>query len=71
MVWFLIIVLTVALLLSLIGVILLTPDVPNSDQLERARLESEVRRAERRLHDMASQSFEAMLIEARSRDGLS
>ncbi|HEV2642454.1 MAG TPA: hypothetical protein VGT98_07095 [Candidatus Elarobacter sp.] len=68
MVWFLIIVLTVALLLALLAVILLTTDATSTEQLEQAHLEAEVRRAERRLHDIAGQSFEAMLIEARSRD---
>lgn len=68
MIWFLIIVLTVALVLALLAVILLTPDAAGAEQFEQARLEAEVRRAERRLHDMAGQSFEAMLIEARSRD---
>ena len=33
---------------------------------ERGRIDMEVRRAERRLHDIASRSFESMLAEARS-----
>lgn len=68
MTWFLVVVLTVALILAMLAVLLLTPDASNAEQLEQARFEAEVRRAERRLHDMASESFEAMLIEARSRD---
>jgi hypothetical protein len=68
MVWFLIIALTVALVLALMAVILLTPEMAGADQREQARLEADVRRAERQLHDMASQSFEAMLIEARAEE---
>jgi flagellar basal body-associated protein FliL len=35
---------------------------------ERARIEMEVMRAERRLHDVASSAFQAMLDEARGHD---
>jgi uncharacterized membrane protein len=37
---------------------------------DKARLEIEVRHAERRLHDLARTSFENMLREARKRDGV-
>jgi hypothetical protein len=51
-------------LLSLIGVCvaLLIDDEPN----DRDRIAIEVRTAERRLHDIARSTFEAMLQEARN-----
>ena len=67
MTWFLIVVLTVVVLLALLAVLVLASLVVEDDEAaERARIEMEVRRAERRLHDVASSSFQAMLDEARS-----
>lgn len=40
----------------------------DGDAAERVRIEMEVRRAERRLHDIARSSFQAMLDEARAHD---
>jgi hypothetical protein len=60
-------------ILALIGLLTLITVVlavlfGDDAEAERARIELEVRRAERRLHDVASQSFQAMLDEARARD---
>lgn len=63
---FLIVLSVVLVVLALLAVALLTDEISVDEALERARIEMEVRRAERRLHDLASQGFEAMLIEARS-----
>ena len=41
--------------------------VSDETENERARIETEVRRAERHLHDIARNSFQAMLEEARRR----
>ena len=71
MTWFLIVVLTVVVLLALLAVLVLAAFLGDDAESERARIEMEVRRAERRLHDVASNSFQAMLDEARAhgRDG--
>lgn len=68
MTWFLIVVLTVVALLALLAVIEMVAFVADDSEAERARIEMEVRRAERRIHDVASQSFQAMLDEARAHD---
>lgn len=67
MTWFLIVVLTIVVLLALLAVLVLVSYLAEDDaESERARIEMEVRRAERRLHDVASNSFQAMLDEARA-----
>lgn len=67
MAWFLIVVLTLVVLMALLAVLILTAYLAVSkEKVERARIEMEVRRAERRLHDVASNSFQAMLDEARA-----
>ena len=63
---FLIIVLTMAVLLALAAVLVLAGFAANDAQ--KAQVEMEIRRAERRLHDIARETFEAMLHEARSHD---
>lgn len=68
MAWFLIVVLTVVVLLALIAVLVLAAFLWDDGEAERARIEMEVRRAERRIHDVASESFQAMLDEARAHD---
>ena len=68
MAWFLIVVLTVVALLALLVVFVLAAYVADDTDAERVRIEMEVRRAERRLHDVASSSFQSMLDEARERD---
>jgi hypothetical protein len=67
MLWFLIVVLgLVALALAAVFVLAaMSVDEPDD---ELARIEMEVRRAERRLHDVARDSFAAMLEEARTHD---
>ncbi len=71
MTWFLIIVLALVVVLALVAVVLLIGYVTEEIDDERARIDMEVRRAERRLHDVASRSFEAMLAEARSKERVS
>jgi type II secretory pathway pseudopilin PulG len=66
MTWFLIVVLAVVVLLALLAVLVLAAFLSDDTESERARIEMEVRRAERRLHDVASNSFQAMLEEART-----
>lgn len=65
MTWFLIVVLTVVVIGALLTVLVLAALLVDEAEVERTRIEMEVRRAERRLHDLASSSFEAMLAEAR------
>jgi cytochrome c-type biogenesis protein CcmH/NrfG len=67
MAWVLIAVLTLVTVLALLAVLLLAALVGDEGEAERARIELEVRRAERRLHDVASDTFQAMLDEARTR----
>ena len=68
MTWFLIVVLTIVVLLALLAVLVLAAFLADETEAERARIEMEVRRAERRLHDVASNTFRAMLDEARDHD---
>lgn len=68
MTWFLIIVLALVVVLALVALVFLAAYVTDEMDDERARIEMEVRRAERRMHDIASHSFEAMLAEARSNE---
>jgi hypothetical protein len=69
MLWFLIIALAlVALALTATFVIAVWRYDETDPESERARIEMEVRRAERRLHDVARDSFAAMLDEARSHE---
>lgn len=67
MTWFLIAVLAVVVLLALLAVLALVGLLTDDTESERARIAMEVRHAERRLHDIARNSFQAMLEEARSR----
>lgn len=67
MTWFLIVVLMTVVVLALLTVLVLASLLVEDDEAaERARIEMEVRRAERRLHDIARNGFQAMLDEARS-----
>lgn len=66
MTWFLIVVLTVVVVLAFLTVLVLAALVTDDIEAERVRIEMETRRAERRLHDIARDSFQAMLEEARS-----
>jgi len=68
MTWFLITVLSLVVVLALIAVVLLIGYVTDEMDDERARIDLEVRRAERQLHDIARHSFESMLSEARSNE---
>jgi hypothetical protein len=68
MAWFLIVVLAVVVLAALFAVLVLAAFLADETEAERTRIEMEVRRAERRLHDVARSSFEAMLDEARTHD---
>lgn len=67
MTWFLIIVLAV-IALALLAALVLPSFLTDDAEAERARIELEVRGAERRLHDIARNSFQAMLEEARAND---
>jgi hypothetical protein len=65
--WFLITVLAIVVFLALLAVLVLASLVVEDDETaERARIEMEVRKAEHRLHDIARNSFQTMLDEARS-----
>ena len=66
MTWFLIVVLTLVTLLALLAVLVMAAVLGDDSEAERARIEMEVRRAERRLHDVASETFQSMLDEARA-----
>jgi len=67
MIWLLIIVLVVIALAAVIGLVLLTRLTSHEARLmEYARIEAETRRAERHVHGLAREAFEAMLAEARS-----
>jgi predicted Holliday junction resolvase-like endonuclease len=66
MTWFLIVVLALVVIVALLAVLVLAALLGEETESERTRIEMEVRRAERRLHDVARNSFEAMLDEARS-----
>ncbi len=75
MMWFLLITVAVAALGGIAAVValalLLVPKV--DETIEKARIEAEVQAAERRLHDIARSSFQAMLEAGRtgSRDRVS
>jgi len=66
MAWFLIVILAVVALAALFVILVLASLFSDDTEAERARIEMEVRRAERRLHDIASNTFQAMLDEARA-----
>jgi hypothetical protein len=68
MVWFLVIVLSLVAV-ALAAVVVMAAAWGSEDkESELARIEMEVRRAERRLHDVARDSFAAMLNEARAHE---
>ncbi|MGH3084218.1 MAG: hypothetical protein ACRDNP_09200 [Gaiellaceae bacterium] len=64
---FLIYVLAFVGLLALVAVALAVL-FSDDTELERARIEMEVRQAERRIHNIARETFRAMLEEARTPD---
>jgi hypothetical protein len=66
MTWFLIVTLAVTALLALLAVLGLIAYEYDEAECEQARIEREVRAAERRLHDIARASFQSMLEEARA-----
>jgi predicted Holliday junction resolvase-like endonuclease len=66
--WFLIVVLALVVVLALMAVLVLAAYVTDESEAERARIEMEVRRAERRLHDVASSGFQQMLDAARGHE---
>ena len=67
MIWLLIIVLVVIALAAVVGLVLLTwMRGRDSRLMEYARIEAETRRAERHVHGLAREAFQAMLDEARS-----
>lgn len=68
MLWFLIVVLAGALVLSLLGLLVLAAQAPEGPS-EGELIGQRTRRAERQLHDIARDGFVAMLDEARSRAG--
>jgi hypothetical protein len=67
--WFLVVALTIVVAFTVLVALglLWRPATERADS-ERFRVEMEVRRAERRLHTIASNSFQAMLDEARKHD---
>lgn len=68
MAWFLIVVLTLIVLGALLAVLVLAACLAEETEAERLRIDMEVRSAERRLHDIASNTFRSMLDEARGHD---
>lgn len=68
MVWFLIISLVIFLLLLLLAIVALADVLAEAREQEGVRIEFETRRAERRIHDVASQAFQSMLDAAREHD---
>jgi hypothetical protein len=69
MAWFLIVVLAIVAVFAVMAALVMAALLTDEVEAERARIEMEVRRAERRLHDIAHDSFRAMLDEARDRAG--
>lgn len=70
MIWFLISALAIVAVLALLALVVLTVWLTeDTNANEAARIEWEVQRAERRLHDVASDAFAAMLEEARTDGG--
>ena len=66
MVWLLVGVLVVIALAAVVGLVLLTRMTSHDSRLmEYARIEAETRRAERQVHGLAREAFQAMLDEAR------
>ena len=69
MVWLLISVVVVIALTAVFALVYLLRSATNDSRLlEYARIEAETRRAERRVHNLASDTFQAMLDEARVHD---
>jgi len=68
MLWFLIVVLGLVSIALAAVCVLAAASGANESENELARIEPEVRRAERRLHDVARDSFAAMLEEARTHE---
>ena len=64
----LVVALALVALVALVAVVLLLDYATTDVDDDRTRIDSEVRRAERRLHEIARHSFEAMLAEARSNE---
>ena len=70
MIWLLAIVLVVIALTAVVGLVVLTRMTSHDSRLmEYARIEAETRRAERHVHGIAREAFQAMLDEARSQGG--
>jgi hypothetical protein len=67
MTWFLIIVISLVAIAGVAALVFLAGIFRDEGESERARIEAEVRRAERRLHEVARNSFQALLDEARTR----
>ena len=67
MIWLLVIVLVVIALAAVFGLVVLTRMTSRDSRLmEYARIDAETRRAERQVHGIAREAFQAMLDEARS-----
>lgn len=71
MAWFLAAGLAAVPLLVLLAVIIRDAFFGDDGDAERFRIEMEIRRAERRIHEVARDSFQAMLNEARGDDARS
>jgi hypothetical protein len=68
MVGFLIVLLALVVLLALMVILVLADLASDTANDQHTVIEMEVRRAERRLHDLARTSFETMLTEARNHE---
>jgi len=66
MLWFVVIVLALVVVIALVAVLALSVAPRPTALDEEALIEMEVRRAERRLHDLARTSLSAMIDEVRT-----
>lgn len=69
MLWFLIFVLALVAVLALLMVLVVFALGSGVVEDEQARIDAQLRRAERQLHNIARDGFAAMLVEARAKAG--
>jgi len=69
MLWFLVVVMALVVVLALLLVLAVFAVGSEIENDEQARIDAQVRRAERQLHDVARDGFAAMLAQARAKTG--